>query len=404
MKAIVIRSALAGMVFAMFMTACDEEPHPSLFNPDEVGKPQPVVTAVQPPDSTFGGVGEITIQGQNFSSVPSENLVFFGAQRTTVLAASPTELTVASPNLIADRVGLRVAVQGAELFSDPFYYKLVPAVVEYGSFRSGELGYGITSDVNGNLFVSTNRSNIIRVTPANRTSIYSMTPFLKTDGMRMGPNDVIYLALFAGRARFVQAIEPANPGNPRSIVSFSKNPRDLDFDANLNLWTAAGDEIHLVRISNNTRVLKDTYPAELVAVRVFDGHLYVAGRNNTTGEQKIWRSTISGEELGVKEVAYELTGANWLEDARVLCMTFAADGDLYLGTDHPAGIFVMHPDGSAEPLYEGLLAPQIYAMTWPAGEQALYATAQLDAGTANASSTIFKINLAKDGAPYYGVQ
>ncbi len=56
---------------------------------------QPVVTSFSP---TSGPIGtSVTITGTNFSPTPSSNIVYFGAVRSTVTAATPNSLTVSVP-------------------------------------------------------------------------------------------------------------------------------------------------------------------------------------------------------------------------------------------------------------------------------------------------------------------
>lgn len=56
---------------------------------------QPVIKSFSP-GSGFAG-SSVIISGSNFSSVPANNIVFFGSVRATVTAASPTSLTVTVP-------------------------------------------------------------------------------------------------------------------------------------------------------------------------------------------------------------------------------------------------------------------------------------------------------------------
>lgn len=58
--------------------------------------PTPTITNFSP---TFGVVGTtVTITGTNFSTVPANNIVYFGAVRATVATASSTQLTVTVPS------------------------------------------------------------------------------------------------------------------------------------------------------------------------------------------------------------------------------------------------------------------------------------------------------------------
>ena len=76
---------------------------------------------------------------------------------------------------------------------------------------------------------------------------------------------------------------------------------------------------------------------------------------------------------------------------------------MYIGTTaRPDPIFIVHPDGSHEPLYPGILGPQIFDMAW-GNDIYLYVTrrASVEAGT---TTRALRINMQKLGAPYYGRQ
>lgn len=375
------------------LLSCENDYPPSLYDPNAQSKPQPVVESVIPPDSAFAGVGQIVIQGRNFSPRPEENLVFFNGTRAEVLEASETQLVVKTPNLVADSVVIKIAVHGAELFSEPILYRLIAAVAEFGSLLEGEVAYGIAADRQGNLYVSVEGKVIKKITPQGKTSIFTNTSFLRANAMKMGPGDTLYAVAAAGRARVLQRIAP--DGTASTFVTFPSTPRDFDFDESGNIWIAVGSDIYRVG-ADKSKAKADSYPVSLQAVRVFNGSLYVAGWSDATGEQKLWRSAIQGDALAEKEVVLDLASAPWLEGAHVWCLNFAADGTLYLGTDHAEGVFVVPPDGDGGVLYPGLISPVVYAMTWPQG-QAMYAVLQVEG-----QGKIVKINLGKDGAPYFG--
>ena len=70
----------------------------------------PIITSLSP---ASGGVGTVvTINGSSFSSVPAENIVYFGAVRATVSAATATSLTVAVPAGAGSVVPVTVVING----------------------------------------------------------------------------------------------------------------------------------------------------------------------------------------------------------------------------------------------------------------------------------------------------
>ncbi len=84
----------------------------SIYENVNVSAPLISVNTVSP---LAGNVGStVTITGSNFSAVPSENHVYFGAIEATVLTATPTELTVSVP---AGATYAPVSVRKGELMS-----------------------------------------------------------------------------------------------------------------------------------------------------------------------------------------------------------------------------------------------------------------------------------------------
>lgn len=84
----------------------------SIYENVNVSAPLISVNTVSP---LAGNVGStITITGSNFSAVPNENHVYFGALEATVLTATPTELTVSVP---AGATYAPVSVRKGELMS-----------------------------------------------------------------------------------------------------------------------------------------------------------------------------------------------------------------------------------------------------------------------------------------------
>lgn len=386
------------IILAALFSGCEDDPTPSLFDPNAQLGPDPIISSIQPADSALAGVGELTITGQNFSTKPEENLVYFNAVPAVVLASSATELRIRTPNVIADSVAITIAVLGADAFAPVVWYKLKPAAVIFSELLSpgqdAVRAFGIDIDLDGNVYVSTELNTIKKVAPDGRLSIVTSTAtFIRANALKVGPGNVLYATNVVARLRRISTIAP--DGTESIFVSLPGVPRDLDFDANGNIWVTVDSDIYLVK-PDKTTASADSYPVTLATLRVYDGYVYAAGKNAATGEAKIWRSQIQGETLGAKEVVLDIAAAPWLVGGDVLSLTFAADGEMYLGTNHPDGTFVLRPDGSHEVLYPGLVAPTVYAMSW-GEENLLFAIQQL-----SNTSNLIKIDVGKRGAPYYG--
>lgn len=389
------------LIFSLFLLAgCAVEPTKSLYDPVDTSELTPEITSITPTEGALAGVGEVVINGSNFSSDPDNVMVFFESLQADVKESSPTRIVVQAPNIFGDSVHVKVAIHKVELFSNTVTYKLIPAVKAIGNLMDDDIGYGIAVDMDGNFYVSFSDKEIKKLTPEGATSTFvPATTFLKANNMKMGPDYVIYAAVAAGRIKKIATIQP--DGTEGTYVSLAKSPRDLDFDENGNIWVAAEDDIIIVKTDKTTEVAL-TFPINLMSVRVFNGQLYISGRDDDTGEAKIWKATIQGETLGETQVVLDAAAADWLEGAVINSFTFDEDGLMIIGTDHsPDAMFVFdETDGSHEILYAGLISSAIYAMSWDNGHY-LFAVRQYTGEDGDASQ-LLRLDMGGNGAPYFG--
>jgi len=400
------------LFLAISLAGCENDTAPSLYDPNDLPNPAPVVRSIAPPDSALAGAGEVILIGENFSAKKEDNIVYFDTTPVEILAASATQLTVKPANIISDTVKIRIAVLGAEKFSATVRYKLKAAVAPFGKIedpgysatRDALRAYGIDVDLEGNVYLSTEQtisglttSRIKKIDPTGATTNLATTAFLRANALRVGPGNTLYALYRTGRLRNIVTFSPAGVQTP--FVSLPGNAtddvRDMDFDASGNLWVTIGTGIYLVK--PNQAISRALATADtLSALRVYNGFVYFAGRNKALPEEKIWRSRIDGETLGASEVILDVAAVSWLGGRSVLSLTFSESGDLYIGTTHPSGMFVVRGN-SGEALYPGLLGPSIYALSWSNGNL-VYAVRQINPNL----SQLLKIDAAKKGAPYYG--
>ena len=119
---------------ALLLASCKRDAK-ELFDPNDTAeRVNPEITSIDPAGVWLSGIGELTINGTNFSDADSENFVYFNGQLATVVSATPTQIVVKTPKLVGDSLLVKVSVQGAWLYNEPFYYKLETAIEEYGGF------------------------------------------------------------------------------------------------------------------------------------------------------------------------------------------------------------------------------------------------------------------------------
>ena len=119
----------AAASLAVLFTGCEYKIPQSIY-PASAGA-DPVITAVVP-DSAFGGVTTITIQGSNFAPSPGLNFVYFGSGEAVIQSATETELRVVRPLSIGDTATIRVVVRDAFGAASIGPYKLEKGIVDVG--------------------------------------------------------------------------------------------------------------------------------------------------------------------------------------------------------------------------------------------------------------------------------
>ncbi|MBC7185900.1 MAG: hypothetical protein H5U38_02590, partial [Calditrichaeota bacterium] len=174
---------------------------------------------------------------------------------------------------------------------------------------------------------------------------------------------------------------------------------DFDFAADGTMYAGGkGDALYNIKQDGSATAVADYPNTYIRAVRVFQDYVYIGGRDDATGRHYVWRNRIQPDgTLAPKEVYFDW-GAKIDTTSEVQSITFAADGDLYIGTNAPQAVVVVHPDGSFEPLYPGVLEPASNYLAW-GNSNFLYICRRSDDPKKKA---VLKVNMLKQGAPYYG--
>lgn len=409
------RAILFMSLVLILFVSCEKEPTQSVFVENPTPKPDPVISSIEPSNSALAGIGQITIKGSNFSPKIEDNDVIIGRKPATVISASESELVVQSPNIVGDSLEIKVSVIGAFLFSNIMYYNLESALEQYSTIGFTEVMHGITVDKDENLYVSVSRdgSSIVRridrvLTDGSIEKGWGSTSFLSASHMRMGPGNSLYLARNTSSLYYIGS----GGGSSSSFATLSGSVYDLDFNPDSSMYAAGnGNSLYLVQTNGDFESVADYASTYVRGVRVFNGYVYVAGTESGSTEA-VWRNHINSPgSLGPKELVIDLTTQLGFP-TQILAITFAEDGDMYLSiinSDDP--ILVVHPDGSFEPLYPGVLKPadavniEVTDMAWGNGVF-LYInrfTQFLENdGSLRTVREMFKVNMQKNGAVYYG--
>ncbi|HUF08417.1 MAG TPA: IPT/TIG domain-containing protein [Rhodothermales bacterium] len=372
------------------VAGCDSGPGQSLYDPDRESGADPVISNVEPAGSAFAGVDVVTVAGQNFSTTLENNLVFFGKARGEVLEASASALLVLPPNEPAENAEIKIAVIGAENFSNSIPYKLEAAVESFGDIAAFEEPFGMTTDADGNLVVSIfsdGRSiGIIEFAPDGSRRTWVQTTF-KWDGLAFGTDGMLY-AVRGLRAAFRFAEGGAQEAFA-IIEDQSVKLSTITLDASGDFWTG-GDNENLYRIAADGSITEFPFEADVTDLAVADGVLYATATKNDVSS--LWRFPIDANGgIGSGEQVANITAQF---DAEALSIAVAASGEILVGTDADDPIVLVQPDGSAEALYPGILQTPAFDLAWGLAPF-LYMN---KAKTRDANPNLFRINTRREGA------
>ncbi|MFH0992474.1 MAG: IPT/TIG domain-containing protein [bacterium] len=396
------------LLLSLIMMSCENEETGSIYDPNfQSPKPAAVITNITPTNG-LGGVTVITINGSNFSSVPAENIVYFDTKQAVVQSASSTQLKVKAPDLVKDTIKIKIGVANSTLFSNTAIVKLEAAVIEFGQLAATDEAWGTTVDATGNFYVSLlsygSGVGVKKITPEGKRSDYAPTGGVtKWSAIKFGPGGELYCA------RILRAIYkiPAGGGNPVAWVAFGSlgTVFDLDFDQNQNIW-AGGNNTSVYRVKQDKSVAAYPLDMNVRSIRVFNGYVYCGGKLNSDGSERIIRFRIdpSTADLGTQEDIFNLTTSpNGGVGKTLYAISFATDGDMYVGTDASEPIIIVHADKSTEPLHPGLLKPAMHIFSSISKSNYLVAiNGTASSGAVSTSGKIYKINILKTIAPYFG--
>ncbi len=378
---------ITALLFGAAIAGCDTTA-PSLYDPDRTSGPDPKIDSITPTDFALAGVDTVTIDGANFSITPSDNLVYFNDARGDIAEASATRLVVAAPNTPGADIEVRVAVLGAENYSNGVAYRLEAAAEPFGNITGFEEPFSITSDAAGNLYVSLNSdgrsAGVLRMAPDGARSPFVETTFIWTD-MAYGDDNLLYTV------RTVRAVFRFAEGGRQEVWGVipdnSAKLSTIAFDEEGNLW-AGGNNDNVYRIAPDKSIETFPFEANVRDLTVFDGHLYAAATRE--GASTIWRWPISGGRLGEAETWFDVTGSF---GAEALALAFATNGDLFVGTSGMDPVLLISPDRQGRPFYPGILLPAAASFAWGAAPS-LY---MVQGKTDTTPPGLIRINTRREG-------
>jgi len=367
--------------------------------------PTPRITGIEPAGEARAGVNMITIRGENFAGVPDTNIVYFDNKMAEIVATSATSVTVRRPNLVTDSCTVKLVSNKALVVAKYGPYKIHPVSQRNGAFRDNIVLNALAVDNADNLYVvygDSSTPRIFRVTPDEQRILVARASRLPTDG-RFGPDGRLYLL---GNNRSIDVVD-VQAGTAAQWIRLPSGRivKVGDFDAN-GYFYVGGTRSDLVVIAPDLTVTTaGMYSSEdILAVRVYSGHLFVASREPTSGgapplPASIWKHQIDASgNVGPKELVLDMSGTPFASRT-ITAITFSADGTMYIGTDSPDPILVFNPTaGSVDYFYTGILPPYCKNFYW--GKETYL---HMLSGNSNPAQewAIYRVDIGTTGAPYY---
>lgn len=419
-----LQSAFRRWIVPVALTAvlasCSDNQATSVWDPTlEPSSTPPVINTVTPEGGYLAGVDAITISGSGFSTVASENRVYFSNAEENgvaglVLSATASQLEVRPPKITGE-VTLKVYRQGAENFSNELTYSLAsPLLNAYEGFNpkaDDPLSLGL--DNNGNLFIALtsggNARGIIKVDTEGTVSDYVLANNrFRFDAIDFTPDNRLYICVG------IRAVFQGTEGNREGAHFIMPAPftfMNFDMDENGYMWLV-GDNTHLVRhvpqesrvsISNINSLPDNTkiYPLEanLTGVFYFSSSLYLLGSDEAGW--KVWKADLdANSDVSGVSVFVDLNEklGDMADGDRFTDIVMAEDGMVYVSTNRAEGILAIAADGSSvAPLYEGVLYPVVTSMDWGDGVHLYISTIQTSNPLSQSSAVM--VNMQKLGAP-----
>jgi len=408
----------------LVLSSCDTPGSNSLFKEDVTFKPAPTITAINPATQFFAGFETITITGTNFSTVASENNVWFNNRKASVVSATATQLVVNTPNYVADSIGIKINVSGALEFSNSTQYKLEALFEDATIMPPNTVPFGAGIDKNGLLYISVIAAGVPSgVSRFNANGVETLN-YVPVQGwsyrvVRIGPDGGLYMLRVAGGVPIVYR-SASGGGATTNWGSGVGRAEDFDFDANGFMWVVGANETNtavnqsIVRIQDNgaTRsYIRFPFVANGHAVKVFNNFLYVAGTRG--GNPFLWRFPINPVDntLGAEEIVANIgTAYNTAVVPRAI--TVATDGTVFVAISGnltfdvipttSASMLAVSPTGAVSEFYPGIIPGIIMKMHAIPGTQKVLATI-LPTRTGQ-SQRLITLNMQKSLAPYHGIE
>jgi hypothetical protein len=421
-KIIIVFILILMSIFLFFSGCTKHQELASIYDPN-TKKDSVVITAVIP--EVAGSTSEIIIQGSGFSpngnnwvyfiahdSVGVNNYVISSVQ-ATIKSVTEDEIVVFRPRIASDSIVIKVMSSNAMVVGQ--YHKNYPMESIFKDFgvllpTARITNFCIDEDDNAYLLLF-NSQEIMKLNSAGKED----TTFTRVVGsevefaldIKEGPEDYIYFLRKSGSRTSVFRFAKSG-GSVEFFHRFdSFSGLSFDYDQYGNMYIGGRFGFRVLK-RDLSEINYDMYNDYLIkTVRVYDNSVYVLATytgddslNNHTG---ILRNEIlsSDGQINTTNVVvqdWSLTGE--YSHSFFNSMTISKFGEIYVATDYRDPILHIGLNGELSRLYYGYLDDEVNHLIWGEGDY-LYVLAGIGL-TFVEGNKVIRINMGKNGAPYYG--
>jgi hypothetical protein len=397
-KIIVVRGAqllLCGLVSVLL--GCEAEAPPAVWDPAEPGGATPVITKIEPAGAAWAGITTIVITGSNFSS---STTVYFSNSIAAVKNISPTQITMNPPQDTGSAFAIKVVNRDAYQIASVSPYALYSVKKDMARLIDSSNVNALEVDANETVYAH-QQGGVYRIPLGQGQLLLGTSPDVpKASCLKLHRDGYLYMANSAKTRIYRMNLATGVETEYVSIRGFAEV---FDFGGDGRTIYTGGIRNFSVVDTSLTVTKTPYYTTDLIrSVRVFSDYVYVAVASG------IWRNKINADgTLGQPEKYFDWQNAGSAKNAVINDMTFAENGDLYVATDHTDPILIVHPSGTSEFLYPGVLDSPIANFMWGTNSAYLYMNYQKP-GRKGIGRVVIDANLAPlnikpvKGAPYYG--
>jgi hypothetical protein len=420
------------MFMLIFISACEKFTEPGvIYNASQNQSTDvPTITKVSPQSVATAGVisREIKIYGRNLGVKNGTDTVWVyigGTQAVIKEIYMDSVITVYRPSLSDDRYDKEIVLSitdpnAIDTSANIMYMVESPGLVvgDYANIYSAMAA--VDFDKDENLYTVAGRSlwrnDFSGVTLTQLMGTGNLAgDFKSTTDAKLGPGEFQITMYAAVNKNYLYSFRADTTAVTVTSIKAVKFATDLpataliskiDFDENGNIYAGGSGGIYYINLTDSSISQNLGYEnANLTEMRVFNGSLYISD------SLKVWQIPIAGQgALGGQTQLVNLSTDPNLSNCRISSFTIDESGNIYLCLRHHPQycLFLRESDGSITPFYHdtSILPNTVEKLIWGNSKYLYLCSSSLAGATAGtfASSRIYRMNMNRNGAPYYGRQ